>query len=129
MLEYVLIAVGSAIGGIIRFWISGMIENRVGQEFPCGTLVVNISGSFAIGFFMAVASDEERWIRIPHFRNFFTVGLCGGYTTFSSFSLQTLQLVQEYRWLLAGGNVALSLVLCFVFVWAGFALGKSLCLR
>ena len=129
MLEYVLIAVGSAIGGVARFWISGMIESRIGQEFPWGTLVVNVSGSFVIGLFIAIASVEGRWIGTPHFRNFFTVGLCGGYTTFSSFSLQTLHLAQEYRWLLAGGNVVLSLALCFVFVWAGFALGKSLCFR
>ena len=129
MINYVLIAVGSAIGGVTRFWISGMIDSRSGQEFPWGTLFVNVSGSFIIGLFMAVATSEGRWLGTPHIRNFFAVGLCGGYTTFSSFSLHTLHLAQEHRWLLAGGNVALSLALCLGFVWVGFALGESLCSR
>ena len=95
MLNYILVGVGSAAGGVSRYWISGLIANRFGQSFPWGTLFVNVSGSFVIGFFATVTAPEGRWLVGPSGRNFFTTGFCGGYTTFSSFSLQTLNLAQE----------------------------------
>ncbi len=126
MLNYILVGVGSAAGGVSRYWISGLIANRFGQSFPWGTLFVNVSGSFVIGFFATVTAPEGRWLVGPSGRNFFTTGFCGGYTTFSSFSLQTLNLAQDDEWLYAGGNAVLNLVLCLVAVWLGHVLARML---
>src|SRR5690349_23923805 len=95
MLNYFLVGLGSAIGGIARYWASGFIANRYGETFPWGTLLVNVSGSFAIGLFSTLTAPEGRWLVGPSGRNFFMAGICGGYTTFSSFSLQTLSLARS----------------------------------
>jgi fluoride exporter len=124
MLNYLLIALGGAVGSIARFWASGLLANRFGQAFPWGTLFVNVTGSFAIGFFATVTGTEGRWLVGPYGRNFFMSGICGGYTTFSSFSLQTLSLVQDEEWLEAGANALLSLALCLIAVWLGHLAGE-----
>jgi fluoride exporter len=124
--NYFLIALGSAIGGVARYWASGVIDNRFGASFPWGTLVVNITGSFVIGFLGAISAPEGRWFVGPNARNFLMIGVCGGYTTFSSFSIQTLKLAQDKEWLYAGSNAALSFVLCLVSVWLGYTLGRAL---
>jgi fluoride exporter len=126
MLAYLWVALGGALGSVGRFWLSGWIANRYGESLPWGTIGVNIVGSFVIGFFGAVASAEGRMN--PQARIFATqfimYGFCGGYTTFSSFSLQTLKLVRDGEWLYAGGNVILSLGLCLVAVWLGWLAGS-----
>ena len=126
MLNYILVGVGSAIGGIMRFWASGVIANRFGQSFPWGTLVVNVTGCFIIGLFATLTATEGRWLVGPFGRNFFMTGVCGGYTTFSSFSLQTLNLARDEEWLYAAGNAVLSLVLCLAAVWLGHVLAEFL---
>lgn len=126
MLNYVLVAVGGALGSIARFWVSGVIANRFGESFPWGTLIVNVSGSFAIGLFATLTAPEGRWLVGPFGRNFFMAGVCGGYTTFSSFSLQTLALAQDEEWFYAGANAVLSLVLCLVAVWLGHVVALKL---
>ena len=126
MLNYFLVGMGSAIGGIARFWASGVIADRIGASFPWGTLFVNVTGSFAIGLFATLTAPDGPWLVGPSGRNLFMAGFCGGYTTFSSFSLQTLTLVQEGEWLYAGGNAILNLVLCLVAVWLGHVLAASL---
>jgi CrcB protein len=126
MLNYILVAVGSAVGGVSRYWLSGVIANRFGQSFPWGTLVVNVTGCFLIGLFATLTSTEGRWLVGPSGRNFFMTGICGGYTTFSSFSLQTLNLAQDEEWLYAAGNAVLSLVLCLAAVWLGHVLAEVL---
>ena len=126
MLNYVLIALGSALGGTARYWASGAIANRFGQSFPWGTLVVNFTGSFIIGFFASITAPEGRFLVSAYARNFFMIGVCGGYTTFSSFSLQTLNLAQEREWFYAGANAVLSLVLCLVSVWLGHTFADAL---
>src|SRR5262249_16385773 len=95
---------------------------KVGETFPWGTLIVNVSGSFVIGLFATVTGPEGRWLVPVTFRQFFIVGICGGYTTFSSFSLQTLNLAEEGQWFHAGMNCVLSLVLCLLGVWVGHLL-------
>ena len=81
MLSYLLVGIGGAIGSVARFWMSGLIATRFGQTFPLGTLVVNVTGSFVIGLFAALSEAEGRWLVNPSFRQFFMIGVCGGYTT------------------------------------------------
>ena len=126
MLAYLWIAVGGALGSVGRFWFSGVVGRQFGETFPWGTLLVNVSGSFVIGLLAALAEPGGRRFIGPTGRQFFMYGVCGGYTTFSSFSLQTLELVREGDWFKAGANVAGSVVFCLVAVWLGYALGASL---
>lgn len=123
---YIWIAIGSALGGISRFWCSGFTANLVGQTFPWGTLVVNVVGSFVIGFFATLTAPDGRLFVGTTARQFVLTGFCGGYTTFSSFSLQTLNLMNDGEWLRAGANVSMSLVLCLLSVWAGFMVAAAI---
>lgn len=116
---YFWVALGSALGGVARFWCSGFVAERVGGTFPWGTMLVNVLGSFVIGLFATLTGPDGRLLAGYHARQFVMVGLCGGYTTFSSFSLQTLDLIRGDEWLEAGLNVALSVVLCLLAVWLG----------
>ena len=126
MITYLLVAIGGALGSVARYWFSGFIAQRVGETFPWGTILVNVSGSFVIGFFAALTAAGEHWEVRPPGRIFFMIGICGGYTTFSSFSLQTLELARSGDWLKAGGNVLASVVLCLVAVWLGHVLAMVL---
>lgn len=121
---YLWVAFGSALGGVGRFWLSGLVAQRVGETFPWGTLLVNISGSFLIGIVAAVADPTGRFLLSSNARTFLMVGICGGYTTFSSFSLQTLRLAQDGEWFRAGANAALSVILCLLGVWMGHFFGQ-----
>jgi CrcB protein len=127
MITTLWIALGGALGSVARYWCNGLVADKIGATFPWGTLAVNIAGSFVIGFFGAVAAPEGRLN--PQTRafttQFFMIGICGGYTTFSSFSLQTLNLLRDGEWLYAGGNALLSVVLCMVAVWLGWLLGST----
>ena len=124
MLAYLWVAIGGALGSVARFGLNGLISARLGETFPWGTLAINITGSFLIGIFAAYSDPDGRAMISPGVRQFFMIGICGGYTTFSSFSLQTLRLAQDREWLYAGGNIVLSVVLCLVAVWLGFVLGS-----
>jgi CrcB protein len=120
--DYLWIALGSALGGVGRHWLSGLIAKRLGEAFPIGTLVVNVTGSLLIGLVAALSEPEGRLLIHPTARQFIMVGILGGYTTFSSFSLQTLNLAREGQWLYAAANAILSLVLCLLAVWLGHIL-------
>jgi CrcB protein len=120
------IGAGGAVGTMLRFWISGVVAQAYGERFPTGTLVINITGSIVIGFFAALTGPEGRLMVKPLGRQFFMIGICGGYTTFSSFSLQTLNLAREGQWAYAALNVGLSVLLCLGGVWLGFMAGESL---
>ena len=123
MLLYLWVGLGSAIGGILRFWLSGLLAaTKLGATFPLGTLFVNVTGSLAIGFFSTLTNPDGRLMVSPTARTFFMIGICGGYTTFSSFSLQTLNLINDGEWLRAGANIFLSVILCLAGVWLGHAL-------
>lgn len=126
MLSYLWVALGGALGSVGRFWLSGLVAARYGESFPMGTLVVNVSGSLVIGFLAALSVPEGRLLPSPGLRQFLMLGVCGGYTTFSSFSLQTLDLLRDREWLYAGGNVLLSVALCLIAVWLGYVLGAAL---
>jgi CrcB protein len=119
------VTLGGGLGSAARFLASGWVARRFGEAFPWGTLLVNVSGSFVIGLFAALTATEGRWLVAPAGRQFFMIGVLGGYTTFSSFSLQTLTLAQDGDWLRASGNVAASVAGCLVAVWVGWLLGSQ----
>ena len=120
-MNYVWVAVGSALGGMARDWCSGFVARLFGEWFPWGTFIVNVSGSFVIGVFAALSAAEGPFLIPPEMRIFVMVGICGGYTTFSSFSLQTFALWREGEWFWAGANSVFSFVLCLLAVWFGYA--------
>ena len=117
-MSYLWVALGSALGGVLRFWLSAVVATRLGHAH-LGTVFVNVSGSFVIGFLAALGP-------MPFTRQLFMIGVLGGYTTFSSFSLQTLELAHEGRWATAGNNVALSVLLSLAAVWLGHTCGALL---
>jgi fluoride exporter len=125
MQNYLWIAVGSALGGIARYWCSGIAARLIGETFPWGTLIVNVVGSLVIGFFATLTGPDGRLLMGTTARQFVMVGLCGGYTTFSSFSLQTLNLMHDGEWSHAGLNVAASVGLCLLGVWIGHSAAVS----
>jgi CrcB protein len=120
------VALGSALGGMARYGVSGIVANRVGETFPWGTLVVNVSGCLVIGVFAAIIAPGGPLAGSLTVRELVLVGLCGGYTTFSSFSLQTLALARDGEWARALGNIGGSVALCLLAVWLGFAAGALL---
>jgi CrcB protein len=126
MLAYLWIGIGSALGGMARYWCSGFVAARFGETFPWGTIAVNVIGSFVIGFFATVSGPDGRLMVPSLARQFVMIGVCGGYTTFSSFSLQTLSLVRDGQWLAAAGNIILSVALCLIAVVAGHILAAWL---
>ena len=123
---YFWIAIGSAIGGVGRYWCSELIVQRLGDSFPWHTITVNILGSFIIGLFAGLTDGDGRLTLNHEFRQFVMIGLCGGYTTFSTFSLQTLNLFHNGEFLQAGFNIMLSVALCLAFVWLGYTLAMLL---
>lgn len=126
MQSYLWVAIGSALGGTARYWLSGFVANLFGETFPWGTLIVNILGSFIIGFFATLTGPDGRIFAGTLVRQFVMIGICGGFTTFSSFSLQTLNLANDGEWLYAGFNIGASAVLCLFAVWAGHAIAVNL---
>ena len=127
MLAYLWVALGGALGSVGRFWLNGLISDKFGATFPWGTLAINVSGSFVIGIVGALAIPEGRMDSQSRMfaTQFLMIGVCGGYTTFSSFSWQTLRLLQDREWFHAGGNILLSVVLCMIAVWLGWLLGAT----
>ena len=125
MLAYLWIALGGALGSVARFWFSGIVARQFGETFPWGTVLVNISGCFVIGVLAALSEPGGRQYLKPGGREFLIYGVCGGYTTFSSFSLQTLQLIMREEWLKATGNVVGSVALCMIAVWLGYLVAAS----
>jgi CrcB protein len=123
---YLAVAAGGALGTVGRFFLSGVIANAFGATFPWGTLIINITGSFVIGFFGTLTGPDGRLLVSGVTRQFVMVGICGGYTTFSSFSLQTLNLMNDGEWLYAGWNVLGSVALCLLFVWIGAMMATTL---
>lgn len=122
-MAYVWVALGGALGSVGRFACSGLAARWLGTSFPWGTLFVNVVGSFAIGLLAALMSTDGRPLLGGDARAFVIVGLLGGFTTFSSFSLETLNLARAGALGAAGGNVLLSLALCLSGVWLGFTTG------
>ena len=127
MLAYLWVAIGGALGSMARYGIGGLFLQKSSGAFPWGTLVVNVTGSFVIGILGALTVPEGKMN--PQSRAFATqlliTGVCGGYTTFSSFSLQTLNLLRDGEWFYAAGNILLSVILCMIAVWIGYVIGSK----
>ena len=118
------VALGGALGSMARFWMGGAVAGWLGPSYPWGTIFINIIGSFAIGFYAVLSGPFGAAPGSFNARTFVLVGLCGGFTSFSAFSLQTFELAQQQRWWGAAGNVAISVVACLVSVWAGVAFAR-----
>jgi fluoride exporter len=126
MMTYMWIAIGSALGGVARHWCTMAATAWFGAAFPWGTLFINILGSFVIGLFFALTGPQGRFDVPLDGRLFVMTGICGGYTTFSAFSLQTLSLFQDGAWLRGGAYIVASVVLCLIGVWAGYLLAVAI---
>jgi len=124
-LIYAYVFVGGGLGAVARFLLSAYVATAFGEAFPWGTFIINVTGSFAIGFFGTLTDPDGALLVRPEFRTFFMVGICGGYTTFSSFSLQTLRLAQNGHLVSAGANVLTSNIGCLVAVWLGHVCAVS----
>jgi CrcB protein len=126
LIAYVLIGIGGALGSIGRYWASGVVANLSGGAFPFGTMFVNVTGAIVIGFFATLTGPDGRMFVGTSARQFVMTGICGGYTTFSTFSLETMNLARDGDWLFAGLNAILSVALCLIAVWLGSVAAEAL---
>jgi fluoride exporter len=126
VLAYLLIGIGSALGGMARYFAQSVFAAMTSGVFPYGTMFVNVTGAIVIGFFATFTGPDSRFIVGVPARQFVMVGLCGGYTTFSSFSLETLNLIRNGEMLPAALNAVGSVVLCLIFVWLGHVAAAAL---
>lgn len=121
-----LIALGAATGGVARYASVGLLARFAGETFPWGTLLVNVVGSAFLGFFATLTAPEGRMFVPASGRLMVTVGFCGGFTTFSTFSFETMALALDRQYWKAGCNVGLSVAACLVGVWCGYVLASAL---
>lgn len=124
MNKYLVVALGGAIGSMLRFWGAGYVSGRLGTRFPYGTFVINITASFLIGLIMTVLS--ERTHLSPSWRYLLVVGFLGGYSTFSSFEYESFSVFRDGEFLIAAMNIALSVGVGFVAVWIGAITGRTI---
>ena len=118
------IAVGSAIGGVSRFLFGGAVQRLAGSTFPIGTLVVNITGSFLLGAILRYGIDTPSLS--PELRAMLTIGFCGGYTTFSTFSYETIALMEDGEWTRAAAYLTLSVLLSLAATFLGLVAAREL---
>ena len=118
------IAAGGAVGAVFRFWVSTGVYQLLGRGFPWGTLLVNVLGSFLMGLLFVLFL--ERSLVSGEWRAAILVGVLGAFTTFSTFSIETLNLIGQADYLKAVGNVLVSVAACILACWAGLALGRQL---
>ena len=117
---YLLIALGSGLGGVARHWLTTLLAARIASPFPWGTFLINVSGSAMIGFVLALPDSRIS----PAAHQFLTIGLLGGFTTFSAFSAQTLTLIQSSKTPLACAYVISSVLVCLAGCWLGWQIGQ-----
>ena len=123
---YLAVMGGGAVGTGLRMWLSGLLAGKYGETFPVGTLVVNVIGSFIISFFAGLVGPDGPLLASSLVRQVVMVGVLGGFTTFSSFSFQTLNLLHDGQWARAFANVVLSVALCLFAVWLGHVAAQAL---
>jgi CrcB protein len=122
IVTYLWIGLGAVVGASARYFVSGYAARVFSPAFPWGTLIINISGSLLLGFFLILTS--ERMLVDMRWRWLFAVGVCGSYTTFSSYAFETLALIEHGQWFLVGLNMVASNILCLAAVLAGAALAR-----
>ena len=122
MQQTIFVALAGLTGTLIRYWLAGFVSRQYGENFPWGTLIVNLIGSFLAGAIYHLA--EERLLISPTLRTIILIGLIGGFTTFSSYGLQTFTLLRDGQIGLATLNVAVSNVLGLLMVWMGYVVFK-----
>jgi len=118
------VAAGGALGASLRYMAAAVTHSLMGENFPYGTMMVNVLGSLIIGYMLVLLPDAED--SVPFLRLLLITGVLGGFTTYSAFSIETLQLLQDGNLNKAGLNVVLTLMLCFLAVWGGFLLGRGI---
>lgn len=121
-MKYFMVGIGGAVGSVLRFWLGSYIGGRMGSRFPYGTFVINMTGSFLIGLVLAIMAEKTQWNQ--NWRYLIPIGFLGGYTTFSAFEYETFRLFQDGQMGSAALNVALSVVVGFIGVWAGVVAGR-----
>ncbi len=124
MTKYLMVGLGGALGSMLRFWAGGVISNRLGIRFPYGTFVINCTGSFLIGFIVTLLAERTHWS--PNWRYLIPIGFIGGYTTFSTFELETFRSSQDGEMLVASLNILLSVIVGFFSVWLGVITGRTI---
>jgi CrcB protein len=122
MINYLVVSAGAAIGGAFRYGISSYIQKHISVIFPYGTLIVNVVGSFILGFVMFYFNEKE--LIGNELRLFLTVGFCGGFTTFSTFSYETIKLFLDTEYLLATYNIIFNIILCLIGIYLAYFLSK-----
>jgi fluoride exporter len=123
MTKYLIVALGGAVGSVLRFWVGGYVSGRLGTRFPYGTFVINITASFSIGFIMTLLVERTHWS--PSWRYLIPIGFLGGYSTFSSFEYETFRVFQDGELLVAGMNIVFSVAVGFLSVWLGVITGRT----
>ena len=123
-MNYLWIALGAIVGASARYFVSTQIARHFSTTFPYGTLLINITGSLVLGFFLVYST--ERVLLDPRWRLLVAIGFCGSYTTFSSYAFESFALIEQGQWLLTGANIVASNALCLAAVLAGAALARGL---
>lgn len=116
---YMAVMAGGAFGVAARMWLSSFVAMRYGETFPLGTLIINVLGCLVIGFFAKLTGPDGATLLSPLTRQVVMIGMLGGFTTFSSFGLQTMNLIMDGEWLYAWLNIVLSVSVCLLAVWLG----------
>jgi len=122
MTKYLMVAIGGALGSMLRFWVGGFVSEKMGTKFPYGTFLINCTASFLIGFIITLLAEKTHWS--PNLRFLIPIGFIGGYSTFSTFEYETFRVVQDGEFLIAFLNIALSVVVGFFAVWLGVIVGR-----
>lgn len=124
MQNVLLIFFGCGVGGVLRYWVSDLSYMLLGRNFPYGTLIVNVSGSFLMGLLFILIMERSNQATV--LGSLLLIGFLGGYTTFSSFSIETLNMFESGVYVAALINVLFSIILCLLGTWIGMLLGRQL---
>jgi fluoride exporter len=122
--KFFVVGIGGGVGSILRFWLAAYVAQRMGTRFPYGTFLINVTGSFLIGFVMTVLTEKTHLS--ANWRYLIPIGFIGGYTTFSTFEYETLRAIQDGQFTVGTLNVVLSVLVGFVMVWMGAMAGKAI---